>query len=137
MLWVERCPKNPMNCNELRSSQSQHEDKKPKGLIFQKVSTSQHLASCFPNVGSTLAIVAEICQDAMRHRFDDHSQSSMPVRKATGGTSRSECFHLQTCPQSNMTSQQWSPRMTSHISEKEAVVPMEINGAWKSEPVRT
>ena len=141
MLWVERCPKNPMNCNELRSSQSQHEDKKPKGLIFQKVSTSQHLASCFPNCGSTLAIVAEMWhqfwQGAMRHWLDDHSQSSMPVRKATGGTSRSECFHLQTCPQSNMTSQQWSPRMTSHISEKEAVVPMEINGAWNSEPVRT
>ena len=130
-----------MNCNELQSSQSQHEDKKPKGLNFQEVSASQHLASCFPNVGSTLAIVAEIwhqfCQDAMRHRFDDHSQKSLPVQKSTGGTSRNERFHLQKCPQSNMTSQQWSPRMTSHVSEKEAVVPMEINGAWNSEPVRT
>ena len=130
-----------MNCNELRSSQSRHEDKKPKGLKFQEVSTSQHLASCFPNSGSTLAIVAEIwhqfCQDAMRHRFDDHSQSSMPVQKSTGGTCRNERFHLQTCPQSNMTALQWSPRMTSHISKKEAVVPMEINGAWNSEPVRT
>ena len=62
VLWVERCPKNPMNCNELRSSQSRQEDKKPKDLKFQEVSTSQHLASCFPNVGSTLAIVAEISQ---------------------------------------------------------------------------
>ena len=52
-------------------------------------------------------------QDAMRHWLDDHSQSSMPVQKSTGGTSRNERFHLQTCPQSNITAQQCSPRMTS------------------------
>ena len=132
--------KKTMNCNELQSLQSRHEDKKPKDLIFQEVSTSQHLASCFPNVGSTLAIVAEMWhqfwQDAMRH-WHLHSPSSLPVQKSTGGTSRNERFHLQTCPQSNMTALQWSPRMTSHISKKEAVVPMEINGAWNSEPFRT